>query len=636
MTRWLAVLAACVALLLGVPAPAQAHATLLFTTPTADGAVPTSPPEIQLVFDQAVVPSGSALTVSGPEGEVGVGAVELSHGNQVLSVAVKEPLDPGDYQVAWGVTARDGDSMAGEFRFAVGSSAGLSLTSQTPATPGAGLIGVLRWLLFAGLALMVGGVAGERLARRTTEPGDPRPLLRTGAVLAVFGTVGLALMQAGGGSLLRGPSRIGVLLDSTPGRLAVAELVLALLVLLVARRRPVVIAGALGIAVLEGLRAHPHAELPGWGAVLVSVHLLAAAMWIGALVHTVRVARSRNRSRAGVGAVVRAYARVALWLVVVVLLAGILAAVSLIPLGDVMPVLTGTTYGRWLSVKLGLVLVVLAVALAARWFLRRGSRQPSVAARVEVGALAGVLVATAALTALAPPAPGDAPLPFPPPPSGPVVALGTRAGWIGIGATASQGQLVVRLVTPDVNAAETETGDEEFTLAGNLTAATGRQQKLHFRACGRGCFVAPVNWRSGHSTVTLNADGERFEGGTAALVVPWPARPAADLLRRAVAATAHEPSVVIHEQVTSDTGTGLGVLTGIPLTGREYLDTGPFGSGIAPAVVRLDEHTLALGYPAEATYAQLTLDHHGRIVREVLAAPNHLVTRTLVYPEHDH
>ncbi len=620
-------------MLLGLPAPAQAHATLLFTTPTADGAVPTSPPEIQLVFDQAVVPTDSALTVIGPKGGIEVGAVELSHGGQVLSAAVRERLDPGEYEVAWGVTARDGDSMAGEFRFAVGSSAGLSLTPQAPATPGAGLIGVLRWLLFAGLALLLGGMAGDRLARRTSEPGDPRPLLRTGAVLAVVATVGLALVQAGAGSLLNGISRVGALIDSTPGRLAVAELGLALLILLV-RRRPVAITGAVGIAVLEGMRAHPHAELPGWGALLVTIHLLAAAAWIGALVHTVRVAR--RRGGLGARAVVVAYARLALWLVVAVLLAGTLAAVTLIPLDDIVSVLTRTPYGRWLSFKLGLVLLALGFALAARWFLRGGSRQPSAAARMEVGALAGVLAASAALTALAPPAAGDAPLPFPPPPSGPVVALGTRAGWIGIGATASQGQLVVRLVTPDFHASETETGDEDYTLAGNLSAATGRPHKLQFRACGKGCFVAQVAWSPGHSTVTLNADGERFNGGTTAVIVPWPARPAPDLLRKAVAATDHEPSVVIHEQVTSDTGSGLGDLTGIPLTGREYLNTGPFGSGRAPVVVRLDEHTLALGYPAEATYALLTLDHHDRIVREVLAAPNHLVTRTLVYPKHDH
>lgn len=632
MIRRLAALVALIALL-GIPAPAQAHATLLFTTPTADGAVPTSPTQIQLVFDQAVVPANTALTVSGPDGRVDVGAVEPSHGGRVLSVPVAGRLEPGEYEVAWGVTARDGDSMAGEFRFSVGSSAGLSLTSRAPTTPGAEMTGVLTWLLFAGLALLVGGIVGDRLARRTAEPTDPSPLLRTGAAIAVLGALGLALLQAGDGSLLVGLTRVHVLLDSTPGRISVVELALAGLALVVARR-PVILTAAVAIAALEGIRAHPHAELPGWGALLVTVHLLAAAVWIGALVHIVRVARRRDGS--GARAVLRAYARLALWLMVAVLLAGSLAGLVLIPLDDLVPVLTGTGYGRWLAVKLGLVLMALALALAARWHLARPRREPSAAVRLEVGALAGVLVASAALTALAPPAAEDAPLPFPPPPSGPVLALGTRAGWIGIGATASQGQLVVRLATPDLIAGGTEAGADEFTLAGNLTPGDRGTDRLDFRACGQGCFVAPVDWRPGRTTVSLEADSEEFGGGAVALVVPWPARPAPDLFRKALAATEREPRVIVHEQVTSDTGSGLGDLTGIPLTGREYLDAGPFGSGVAPVVVRLDQHTIALGYPAEATYTQLTLDHHGRIVREVLAAPNHLVTRTLVYPGHDH
>lgn len=42
---------------------------------------------------------------------------------------------------------------------------------------------------------------------------------------------------------------------------------------------------------------------------------------------------------------------------------------------------------------------------------------------------------------------------------------------------------------------------------------------------------------------------------------------------------------------------------------------------------------LALAYPAEHTQLDLTLDETGRILHETLTAPNHLVTRTFVYPE---
>lgn len=355
--------------------------------------------------------------------------------------------------------------------------------------------------------------------------------------------------------------------------------------------------------------------------------------------HVVRVAFARRRAGEGARGIVADYSRVALWLVLVVVAAGILSAIVLLPLGELPGVLTETAYGRWLIAKLALVVLAVALALSARWHLTRRRRQPSAAARVEAGVLTGVLVTSAALTALAPPASGDVPLPFPPPSVGPVVAVGDRAGWIGIGATASHGQLVIRLSTPDVTPGLDDEAPEHDSLDGNLTAPEDSERQLRFRHCGPGCFVAPVDWTSGHSTVTLEADTERFQGGTAALVVPWPPVQRPELLEAAVKATRAEQRLVVYEQVTSNTGSGLGDLTGIPMPGDEYVEVGPYGSGRAAVVVQLDrkgdERTIALGYPGEATYVRLTLDHHDRIVREVLTAPNHLVTRTLVYPDAD-
>ena len=94
----------------------------------------------------------------------------------------------------------------------------------------------------------------------------------------------------------------------------------------------------------------------------------------------------------------------------------------------------------------------------------------------------------------------------------------------------------------------------------------------------------------------------------------------------------------LHEQVTSDTATGLGDRTQIRLSGPEYLAAGPFGSGQAATVTRYDVHrdgqvTLALAYPAERVFVLLTVDRADRIVREVLTSGEHLVTRTLVYDE---
>ena len=603
--------------------PAHAHATLLFTTPRVDGAVPDSPPEVQLVFDQPVVLTRSTLTVTGPDGAtVPLGQVTSGHQGQTVTAPVGTDLDTGEYVVEWLVTAKDGDTMTGEFRFAVGSGVGLGQAAVTTGTRAAGLITALRWLLFAGLALFLGGVVGDGLLRRTAVGvPTPRPWLVQGALISALGALGLALTQAGGGSLVQGvldPS-VSSMLASGPGRLAALELLLlsiTSLLLLVARRTartapPVVVptvAFTVGVAVLEGLRAHPDAMLPGWGAAVVTVHLIAAVIWVGALIHVVRIAFARRRAGQATLAIIVAYARIALWLAVVVVTAGTLSALVVIPLGEVPSVIPGTTYGRWLIAKLVLVALALALAVYARWHMARRRSQPLAAVRIEAVVLACVLVTSAALTALAPPAPKDLPLPFPPPAVGPVVAVGDRAGWIGIGATASQGQLVIRLSTPDTTGGLDPAAAEDYSLVGNLAASDATEHQLRFRRCGAACFVAAVDWAPGHSTITLEADAERFAGGSAAVVIPWLPAQRPELLQAAVKATGAERQLVVYEQVTSDTRSGLGDLTGLPMAGDEYVGVGPYGSGRAPIVVLLDradgERTIALGYPGEATYVR--------------------------------
>jgi len=112
-------------------APASAHATLLFTSPAVDGAVPDSPPVVQLVFDQPVVGSESVLTLESGDGDAAqLGEVEKGEDSSVVRVEVLERLPAGEYHVEWQVVAPDGDSMIGDFKFVIGS--GSVLTKQVP------------------------------------------------------------------------------------------------------------------------------------------------------------------------------------------------------------------------------------------------------------------------------------------------------------------------------------------------------------------------------------------------------------------------------------------------------------------------------------------------------------------------
>lgn len=638
-----------IAVLVGPVPPASAHATLLFTTPAVDGAVPQSPTDIQLVFDQRVTPSESALELTGDAGQsVRLGDVTSGDNGHTVTAEVLSTLPVGEYVVHWQVAAADGDVMLGEYRFAVGSTSGLTVGGGTVQTKGLAATTMLRWLLFLGLALSLGGAVGSRLATRAAPaqaPAGPRPWLVAGTLLGLTAALGLALVYFGDGSMARGFPRTSAadFLSTTPGRVAAVEILTfaTASVLFVVGHRTV---GGLVLFLVpgaEGLRAHPQAASTGLGAVVTGVHLVAAAVWVGALLHVVRVGVAWRRQRVSAAGVVGAYARLAAWLFAVVVVTGSTAGLLLIPTDVLVPTLLQTGYGRWLLIKLGVVGVVAVLALWARHHLRRAPKlpQPAVVARYEVAGLVVVLGLSGLLTALAPPVRADAPLPFPPPPNGPVVAVGSLAGSIGTGVTASAGQLVVRLSTPDVDPAQNAVDTQSHELVGNVSRPRAKPMTLRFRACGPGCFVAPVDWTRGLATVTLRASAEGWTGGTTALTVAWPARAAPEILLRAVRTMRRVKTFTLHEQVTSDTSQGLGQPTRLGLSGRKFLASEPYGSGLAPTVVVLRqsgrETTIALAYPGEGTYVRLTIDADNQILRETLSAPNHLVTRTFVYPEAD-
>lgn len=178
--------------------------------------------------------------------------------------------------------------------------------------------------------------------------------------------------------------------------------------------------------------------------------------------------------------------------------------------------------------------------------------------------------------------------------------------------------------------------DQSYDLTATLADPRGARRALKLRGCGTGCFYTPVTWRDGTSRLTLKASAEQWTGGRAGLTFAWPPRTDSALLREVVAAMKETPDFTLHELVTSNTARGLGSLKQLPLTGKDFLASEPYGSGTAPVTTRLPDENgtrrLALAFPAEHTQLELTLGDNGRILQETLTAPNHLVTRTFVYP----
>ncbi len=596
--------AALIAIAALAPA-ASAHATLLFTSPAADAAVPVSPKAITLTFNEPVTLAGPPVTLTGAGGsKLGIGPARQSRGRSVVTVPVTAGLGDGVYTVAWQVISADGDPVGSSFIF----------------------------------------------VRRYTGPPPgrlPAPWALRACALGLAAAAVLAVLQLGGGDLVAGLRHFSLprLLASGPGEVAAAEVAAfaAAAVALRLRLPGMAVPALLAVVVAEGLRAHPESIVPGWGALLTMAHLLAAALWAGMLFYVVRAGIAWRADAAAVRALVRLYARVVVWLFALVVGTGVVAALVLVtPLSA----LFTTDYGRVLLVKAGLVGAAAVLALAGRMWLRRKPSPgagPALATRVESGTLGAVLAVAGLLVALPAPATGSQPLPFPPPASGPVVPLAGRAGQIGIYATASAGQLVLQLSAPQYGneAAGPAAGSGENSLLATamvtLAGSHGRPQALPVRGCGLGCVVAPVRWADGQNLLTLRVSAAGAAGGTVSVNVPWPPRPGAGLLRRLVAALRATPRLTLTERVTSDTAHGLGTAHQFTITGGFFLSQEPYKTGIAPVAVQAPagggDSRLLLGYPAQDVWAALTVSADGQLVAETLTDADHLITRAFAYPE---
>ena len=165
---WLALL---VAAILGAPlllaSSAQAHTTLLSTTP-ADGAVVNAlPTEVTASFDSPLLDVGAAFVVRAADGTI-VSAAAPTIAETTLTVQIVSDGPPGEYTAALRVVSVDGHTVTEAFRFTVetGPTAGSSASGapSAPATPSLGAPdspaagGGSVWLLGAVVALGAAGV----------------------------------------------------------------------------------------------------------------------------------------------------------------------------------------------------------------------------------------------------------------------------------------------------------------------------------------------------------------------------------------------------------------------------------------------------------------------------------------------
>ncbi len=418
-----AVVVGAVVVLLGIvlgAGTASAHAELLSSSPANQELLAESPTEIALQFTEAVDPIEPGIRLLDADGnEVELDPVDQSGGSERMRASIPSTLDDGTYVVAWQAVSTDSHRVRGSFTFSVGVLSAVApgvvdglFDGGSDSSSEDFLLGIGRFVSYAGVGLLAGGLV-LALALSPSTVGSRRVgvLLVVGAELAIVGTVWMIAAQANmiGDSFLSW----GAVADTQSGQWWIARLVVIVFfcVLIPLRSRLVVrgalfVVGALAIGMLGVVAAGGHAisgDSVVIGFVSTVVHLAAMSIWLGGLA-VVLVAPPQGQF----WSTVRRFSPWALGSVVALAATGTVNAWR--QLGSIDD-LTDSSYGRWLVVKLVLVVLVVAVATFSRRIVHTRGDDATVTVRrsvgIEIAGIALILGATAGLVNSPPPT--DAP-----------------------------------------------------------------------------------------------------------------------------------------------------------------------------------------------------------------------------------
>jgi copper transport protein len=406
--------------LLALPPSAGAHASLQTSTPRWGAVLAATPHAITLVYDEDVVPRYARVAVVTPRGE------DLAGPPHVAGSEVDVPLragPAGSYTVRWAMVASDdGHVTEGAFSFGVRA-------KPLPPAPASGA-GVpvapelLACLQFLGIVLAGGMLTFRALvwapAARVLGEGeapDASTAIWVGVVGAVLSLhVGVLAFLVGtypivGGGLLDFlnteivPIRVGTHLGQawtvmTFAWLGVLALLIGAWVTPRRRERLLAAAGLLSLCIAFGISWASHPAARGTLALAADyMHLVAGALWVGALVGLAMLVRARrslpdSAREALASACLLRFSRLAPGIVVVLALGGAYVALRELP-GPSTLLTSG--YGLTLLAKS----VVFMAALALAGYHRR-SVLPRIAAGAPVADVRRTLALEAAflLTAL--------------------------------------------------------------------------------------------------------------------------------------------------------------------------------------------------------------------------------------------
>jgi len=372
---------------------ASAHATVVASDPVDGSRLKTAPTTVSVTFDQAItLNSEGYLRVVDQVGRR-VDSGQPTHPNGVgskIAVAVKAGLGDGTYTGSFRIISADGHPVAGSIRFVVGNGelAASAASSSTVNGTTSVAFDIVRWLAFAGLALLGGGWLMLTVWPEGRDEGRARRLVWGGWLATALAAVAELLVQGpyvagtGLGDVTKW-TLLDATLHTTYGTAHSIRLLLlgALGSVLGAqlrdprRSRLAEVAGALGIGVVLTYAASGHAESqdPRWLAMTsYSAHLAAMAVWLGGLVFLL-VAVLPRREPDELRRVLPVFSRTAMGCVVVLAVSGTYQA--WLGIGTI-DAITSTRYGQLVLVKAGLFVAILGLANLSRVVVQRRYVRP--------------------------------------------------------------------------------------------------------------------------------------------------------------------------------------------------------------------------------------------------------------------
>ena len=381
--------------------PAFAHAALESTDPQAGAVLDTAPDAIELRFSEPVTVGLGGVRMFDAEGARITTDPPSKPSGSVVRVGLRGGLDDGSYVVTWRVISADTHPVQGAFTFQVGTATNATsrqigalsdrLLADQRGTRGVGVAwGVTRWLAFAGIALLVGGVFfGVVVWTRARDLRATRRIV-TGSwvVLTVATVVGFVLQGPYSAGLGFGdafdPGLWGDVAGTRFGLVWLGRLVLLVVAFGLLRwwfgHRPaaehplprwwLVTAAVVGMGIVASpaFAGHSAAGDDRLLAELTStIHVGAMAIWLGGLVLMGAIA-VRGPDVDGQRGVVARFSRIAMWCVLALIATGAYQTWREVRTLDG---LRDTDFGRILVVKVILFAVMVLFAVFSRDFVNR-------------------------------------------------------------------------------------------------------------------------------------------------------------------------------------------------------------------------------------------------------------------------